>query len=32
MNDSLIRKLEERDREIERLQGLLKAYETAEKI
>jgi hypothetical protein len=32
MNDSLIRKLEERDREIERLQGLLKAHETAEKL
>ena len=32
MNDSLMRKLEERDKEIQRLQGLLKAYETAEKI
>jgi hypothetical protein len=32
MNDSLMRKLEERDKEIQRLQGLLMAYETAEKI
>ena len=32
MSDSLIRKLEERDAEIQRLQGLLKAHETAEKI
>ena len=32
MSDSLMRKLEERDKEIERLQGLLKAYEIAEKI
>ena len=32
MNESLLRKLEERDREIERLQGLLKAYQTAEKL
>ena len=32
MNDSLMRKLEERDKEIQRLQGLLKAHETAEKI
>lgn len=32
MNESLLRKLEERDREIERLQGLLKAHETAEKL
>ena len=32
MNDSLMRKLEERDQEIQRLQGLLKAYETVEKI
>jgi hypothetical protein len=32
MNDSLLRKLEERDREIERLQGLLKAYEIAENL
>jgi hypothetical protein len=28
MNESLMRKLEERDAEIERLQGLLKAYKT----
>jgi len=28
MNESLLRKLEERDAEIERLQGLLKAYKT----
>jgi hypothetical protein len=32
MNESLMRKLEERDKEIERLNGLLKAYETAEKL
>jgi hypothetical protein len=32
MNESLMRKLEERDAEIQRLQGLLKAHETAEKI
>ena len=32
MNESLMRKLEERDREIERLQSLLKAYDTAEKL
>jgi hypothetical protein len=32
MNESLMRKLEERDREIERLQGLLKAHNTAEKL
>jgi hypothetical protein len=32
MNESLLRKLEERDHEIERLQGLLKAHETAEKL
>ena len=32
MNDSLMRKLEERDKEIQRLQGLLKAHEVAEKI
>jgi len=32
MNESLMRKLEERDAEIQRLQGLLRAYETAEKI
>lgn len=32
MNESLMRKLEERDREIERLQSLLKAHDTAEKL
>jgi hypothetical protein len=32
MNDSLMRKLEERDKEIERLKALLRAHETAEKI
>jgi hypothetical protein len=32
MNESLLRKLEERDSEIERLKGLLRAYETAEKL
>jgi hypothetical protein len=32
MNDSLMRKLEERDREISRLTALLRAHETAEKI
>jgi hypothetical protein len=32
MNESLMRKLEERDAEIERLQGLLKAHETIEKL
>jgi hypothetical protein len=32
MNESLIHKLDERDKEIERLKGLLKAYETAEKL
>jgi hypothetical protein len=32
MNESLLHKLEERDAEIERLQGLLKAYQTAEKL
>ena len=32
MNDSLMRKLEERDKEIERLKALLKAHETAETI
>jgi hypothetical protein len=32
MNESLMRKLEERDAEIERLQGLLKAHRTAEMI
>ena len=32
MNESLMRKLEERDAEIQRLQSLLRAHETAEKI
>jgi hypothetical protein len=32
MNESLIRKLEERDKEIERLKGFLQAHETAEKL
>jgi hypothetical protein len=32
MNESLMRKLEERDKEIERLKGLLKAHETSEKL
>jgi len=32
MNESLISKLKERDEEIERLQGLLKAYQTAENL
>jgi hypothetical protein len=32
MNESLMRKLEERDKEIERLNGLLKAHETTEKL
>jgi hypothetical protein len=32
MNDSLMRKLEERDKEIQRLNALLRAHETAEKI
>jgi hypothetical protein len=32
MNDSLMRKLEERDKEIDRLKALLKAHETAEII
>jgi hypothetical protein len=32
MNDSLMRKLQERDKEIERLNALLKAFETAEKL
>jgi hypothetical protein len=32
MNESLIRKLEERDKEIERLKGLLQAHETVEKL
>jgi len=32
MNESLLRKLKERDEEVERLQSLLKAYQTAEKL
>jgi hypothetical protein len=32
MNDSLLRKLEDRDKEIQRLQGLLNAHKTVEKI
>jgi hypothetical protein len=32
MNESLLHKLEERDKEIERLRGLLQAHETAEKL
>jgi hypothetical protein len=32
MNDSLMRKLEERDKEISALNAKLRAYETAEKI
>jgi hypothetical protein len=32
MNDSLMRKLEERDEEIQRLNALLTAHQTAEKI
>ena len=32
MNESLLHKLNERDAEIERLQGLLKAYQTVEKL
>jgi hypothetical protein len=32
MNESLLRKLEARDKEIERLKALLRAYETAEKL
>jgi hypothetical protein len=32
MNESLLHKLKERDAEIERLQGLLKAYQTVEKL
>jgi len=32
MNESLINKLKKRDEEIERLQGLLKAYQTVEKL
>ena len=32
MSESLMHKLEERDKEIERLRGLLQAHETAEKL
>jgi hypothetical protein len=32
MNDSLLRKLEERDKEIQRLQSLLQTHEVMEKI
>jgi hypothetical protein len=32
MNESLLHKLEARDKEIERLKALLKAYETAGKL
>jgi hypothetical protein len=32
MNDSLMRKLQERDKEIDRLNALLRAFETAEKL
>jgi len=32
MNESLLHKLKERDEEIERLQSLLKAYQTVEKL
>jgi len=32
MNESLLHKLKERDAEIERLQGLLKAYQTVENL
>jgi hypothetical protein len=32
MSDGLMRKLEERDKEIERLNALLRAHETAEKL
>jgi hypothetical protein len=32
MNESLMRKLEERDREIQELKGLLQAYQTAETL
>ena len=32
MNDSLMRKLQERDMEINRLNALLRAYESVEKI
>jgi len=32
MNESLMHKLQERDKEIERLRGLLQAHETMEKL
>jgi hypothetical protein len=32
MNESLLRKLDERDKEIQRLQGLLRTHEVIEKI
>ena len=32
MNESLMHKLQERDKEIERLRSLLQAHETAEKL
>jgi hypothetical protein len=32
MNESLLHKLEARDKEIERLNALLRAYQTAEKL
>jgi hypothetical protein len=32
MNESLMHKLQERDKEIERLRGLLQAHETVEKL
>lgn len=32
MNESLLHKLQERDKEIERLRSLLQAHETAEKL
>ena len=32
MSDSLMRKLEERDKEIDRLKALLRAYKSAEKV
>jgi hypothetical protein len=32
MNESLMRKLEERDREIQELKGLLQAHQTAETL
>jgi hypothetical protein len=32
MNESLMRKLEERDREIQKLKGLLQAHQTAETL